>query len=48
MISVRLDAAGKPPIIVSAERSWFCFGPSNKFLKTHWAGSCQTSWITAE
>ena len=33
--SVRLDATGKPPIIVSTERQWFCFGPSNKFLKTH-------------
>ena len=32
--SLRLDAAGKPPIIVITERSWFCFGPSNKFLKT--------------
>lgn len=30
----RLDAASKPPIIVSTQRSWFCFGPSNKFLKT--------------
>jgi hypothetical protein len=30
----RLDAASKPPIIVSTERSWFCFGPSNRFLKT--------------
>jgi hypothetical protein len=30
----RLDAAGKPPIIVSTERSWFCFGLSNEFLET--------------
>ena len=33
--SFRLDASSKPPIIVSTERSWFCFGPSNRFLKTH-------------
>jgi hypothetical protein len=30
----RLDAASKPPIVVSTERSWLCFGPSNRFLKT--------------
>ena len=33
--SFRLEVSGKPPIIVSTERSWFCFGPSNRFLKTH-------------
>jgi probable HAF family extracellular repeat protein len=31
----RLEAASKPPIIVSTERSWTCFGPSDRFLKTH-------------
>jgi probable HAF family extracellular repeat protein len=30
----RLDAANNPPIVVSTERSWDCFGPSSKFLKT--------------
>jgi probable HAF family extracellular repeat protein len=30
----RLDASSKPPIVVSTEQSWICFGPSNKFLKT--------------
>jgi hypothetical protein len=33
--SFRLDAAGKPPIIVSTERSWDCFDSSNGSLKTH-------------
>jgi len=33
--SFRLDAESKPSIIVSTERQWFCFGPLNKFLKTH-------------
>jgi uncharacterized membrane protein len=31
----RLDAAGKPPIIVSTERSWDCSGPSSGSLKAH-------------
>jgi probable HAF family extracellular repeat protein len=30
----RLDASSVPPIVVSTEQSWICFGPSNKFLKT--------------
>jgi hypothetical protein len=32
--SFRLDAAGKPPIVVSTELEWLCFGRSNRFLKT--------------
>jgi hypothetical protein len=32
---LRLDAVNNPPIVVSTERSWVCFGPSNRFLKTH-------------
>jgi probable HAF family extracellular repeat protein len=34
-ISFRLDDASKPPTVVSTERSWSCFGPSNRFLETH-------------
>jgi hypothetical protein len=30
----RLDAANNPPIVVSTERPWDCFGPSNGSLKT--------------
>jgi hypothetical protein len=30
----RLDAANNPPIVVSTERSWDCFGSSNGSLKT--------------
>jgi probable HAF family extracellular repeat protein len=30
----RLDASSKPPIVVTTEQSWVCFGPSNMFLKT--------------
>jgi probable HAF family extracellular repeat protein len=37
--SFRLDAASKPPITVSTERSWIGFGPSHRFLKTLRAGS---------
>ena len=33
--SFRLEASSKPPIVISTERSWSCFGPSNRFLKTH-------------
>ena len=33
--SFRLKASSKPPVVASTERSWFCFGPSNRFLKTH-------------
>jgi hypothetical protein len=32
--SFRLDDSSKPPIVVSTEQSWICFGRANKFLKT--------------
>ena len=33
--SFRLEASSEAPIVVSTARSWSCFGPSNRFLKTH-------------
>ena len=33
--SFRLEASSEASIVVSTARPWSCFGPSNRFLKTH-------------